>query len=290
MFALPQRLAAGRGPAPPRPAPPRPGAAAAARAHGAAPPRRRRGRPAPASAAGGGSPPPDAAAAAAEAAAARAKLERSLAAAVAAEDYAEAARLKALLDAALQRDPLVGLQRQLQAAVDEERYQVGTAGARAAGAGASAGAGARSRAEAGERGRSRAQPRPEAAPPHLLAASRTRRACGTSCVSCRSSCSRRNPTSRACPPPAMRSPMASACACRGAPPRRRLSRSGACGSPHPAGEPLQGRRALGLQPLRPQRSRTTTALPAPPPAPPPPACLCRSSRCPPTGSTSSPTR
>ncbi|KAI8475969.1 MAG: ApaG domain-containing protein [Monoraphidium minutum] len=60
---------------------------------------------------------------AAAAAPGRGELQQALERAVAAEDYVEAARLKAALDAALLQDPLVVLQRQLQAAVDEERYQ-----------------------------------------------------------------------------------------------------------------------------------------------------------------------
>lgn len=55
----------------------------------------------------------------------REELQQALKRAVAAEDYAEAARLKQQLDDALLQDPLVVLRRQLQAAVDEERYQVG---------------------------------------------------------------------------------------------------------------------------------------------------------------------
>jgi hypothetical protein len=54
------------------------------------------------------------------------ELQRALKLAIQSEDYVEAARLKAALDDVLLQDPLVVLQRQLQAAVDEERYQVHT--------------------------------------------------------------------------------------------------------------------------------------------------------------------
>lgn len=67
--------------------------------------------------------PAQAAQAAQQAAAGREELEGALKRAVAAEDYAEAARLKQRLDEAMLQDPLVVLQRQLQAAVDQERYQ-----------------------------------------------------------------------------------------------------------------------------------------------------------------------
>jgi hypothetical protein len=69
----------------------------------------------------------DPAPASAEATTSPDELQRALKRAVAAEDYAEAAALKKQLDDALAQDPLVVLQRQLQAAVDEERYQVGGA-------------------------------------------------------------------------------------------------------------------------------------------------------------------
>lgn len=54
----------------------------------------------------------------------RDELSKALAAAVAQEDYREAARLKQQIDELEKEDPLQALQKQLQEAIHQERYQV----------------------------------------------------------------------------------------------------------------------------------------------------------------------
>jgi protein-arginine kinase activator protein McsA len=53
------------------------------------------------------------------------EMMQALESAVAREDYAAAAQLKKQIEELTHQDPILALQKQLQDAVDDERYQVG---------------------------------------------------------------------------------------------------------------------------------------------------------------------